>query len=201
MAENFPDQRASEIVAISADQLERRVAERITAALEVLPRALATSCYGLSLVLHENESDPARFRVDVRLNTEAQVAGIMYEGVAPDEARWSLDHWVDVVLWDLDATNPMGDIERQLNGWLSAERRLHGELVGEQGRRFVHRIREVLGRVGAILHDSGSIERVFGRSVPVIVQGPESGPWAKEITAHANPWASKTERRKWFAAA
>lgn len=201
MAEKLSDERAHEIVAMLAAQLERRIAERITAALEVLPRALATSCYGLSLVLHEDRANPTGFRVDVRLNTEAQVAGLTYEGVAPDEARWSLDHWVDVVLWDLDATEPMGDIERHLNTWLSAERSLHGDLVGEQGRRFAYRLREILGRVGAILHASGSIERVFGRSVPVIVQGPQPDPWAKEMTAHANPWASKTERRKWFAAA
>ncbi len=199
MGGSYSEQRLQELVEMATTQLTRHMAMNIKNALELLPRPIVESCRALSLVLHESPDDPMEFRIELRATTESQVSSVERAGISMVEAQWSLDHWIDIVLWDFDCVQPGANIERQTRSWAIAELAANGHPPGGDAR-FAHRIRHMLGRVGASLHESGAIERVFGKNLPVIVQGELYDEWAKEMTAHANPWATKTERRKWFIA-
>ncbi len=196
---SYSEERLQELVEMAARQLIAHMALCISNALELLPRPTVESCEALSLVLHESPDDPMEFRIELRATTASQVQSMSAAGISDPEARWSLDHWIDIVLWDFDCVEPGANIERQTRSWAIAELAANGHPPsGDAG--FAHRVRTLLGQVGAQLHRSGAIERVFGRTLPIIVQGQLYDEWAKEMTAHANPWASKTERRKWFVA-
>ncbi len=195
----------------------------ISSTLSLLPNPLVESCAGLSLILDDLVGGPLDFRVELRGTTDAQVAAEMARGIPDSAARWALEHWIDVALWDLDTAAPSPEFRRTVRTWVTAEIAANG--TPEAGdSAFAHRVRGLLGQVGATLHHTGTIERVFRKSLPLIVQSPPGSglfatlertmhpslprspnrsmqdlEWAKEITAHANPWATKSQRRSWFA--
>lgn len=220
---SFSNQRRQELVELATTQLVRRMSTSIASTLSLLPAPLVESCAGLSLILDDEPGGPLDFRVELRGTTDAQVATELARGIPDSAARWALEHWIDIALWSLDTSAPSPEFRRTVQTWTSAELSANG--TPDQGNSaFAHRVRTLLGQVGATLHHSGSVERVFRKSLPLIVQSPPGSglfasiertmhpslprspnrsmrdlEWCKEVTAHANPWASKSQRRSWFA--
>ncbi|MFJ8432386.1 hypothetical protein ACIQ9P_13935 [Kitasatospora sp. NPDC094019] len=167
-----------------------------TVILERLPGPVRAEVYVLALNIWRVDADDRRPYVEIGHNTESQ-----YRKAAdadPEEARWLYAHWIldgfdrlgnvpgDPVggaLWKAEAAR-LGlwydgpfDLDRSLDDPAVAARtdglRLHFHTsVIDLARR---------------LNESGTVERIFGRPLPVVVFDMDSPGWEEEATVAANP--------------
>jgi hypothetical protein len=160
----------------------------VEAALRRTPPADARDTYVASLFVSDEHEDPTRPTAAVGYNTEAAVAAATARGIAPAEARWGYEHWLqnDLGTFAGERSDKVG--ARLRAGWL-------GELAArdgvtpfrEHGDDINDAFMALLAGVVRGLHADGVITAVFGRPVPVLIHGLEYDPGIARHNRRANP--------------
>jgi hypothetical protein len=169
--------RFEETSAIS--RLSDHIHQTVLQTLDSIPADERPDIYVVSLFVYDEEDDPRLPTVTVGFNTEADVAQSIDPAVVwatdEQEARWNYAFWRqnELTIACASYTDPDGaklreDWARQSKLWYDLP---EGEdaLFNERGvpltRAFVQLLVEVVQR----LHLDGDIERVFGRTLPVLI--------------------------------
>lgn len=156
----------------------------IVAALDRTPPDVANDVYVVSLYVEEG-NDSRTPAVWIGFNTEARVAATTPgaqgpgDGVASDadEARWNYAFWLQNELGIL--ADPDKDPEgaalserwlRDLGLWYSDEDEdADFEAAMEKAEQIDKRFVDLLISITRQLHDDGTVTRVFGRPIPVLI--------------------------------
>ena len=157
-------------------------------ALGRVPAAEAADAYVVSLLVYDEEDDPRMPTVTVGFNTEAQVEATASGASGPDEARWNYAFWLQNDL------GVLGDEERDPRGAALREAWLRDQGVwyddededdeeADPTGAFV----ELIVRIARSLHEDGTVERVFGRPIPVLVHELEYYDEIARQNERANP--------------
>lgn len=148
--------------------LEDYIYSRVRSALDSIPAGERPDIYVVSWFVYDEDDDPRRPTITVGFNTDTNVAAMAVMG-DEDEARWNYAFFpqneLDVLF--RSGADPDGAAVRD-------------QAMGAAGYTFPNddaTVREVTtpwfiaNTVFAArrLHDSGDIDRVFGRPIPVIV--------------------------------
>ncbi|MGW5638380.1 hypothetical protein [Streptomyces sp. NPDC003832] len=168
--------------------------------LERFPAELRPEIYALSFRIWRVDYDYRRPYVAIGYNTESQ-----YERErAPDdpgEARWNYAYWL------LDGFETLGNVPedpaggplyeaevRQLGLWHEGDS--DDDVADDDdadaddedtNELLIEHFYDACIALARHLHDSGRIEKVFGRPLPVIVFDMDNAGWEVEATEAANP--------------
>ncbi len=172
-------------------ELENHIHDAIRDALEAIPAEERADVYVVSLLVYDEEDDPRRPTVTVGYNGESDVATAVAV-TDEQEARWNYAFWRQnelAVICDT-AGDPSGPRLRE--AWARDQGLWFDVPAGEDPmfdergepltRAFVSVVEDAVRR----LH-GGDVERVFGRSLPVLIHELE---YYDEIAAQnlrANP--------------
>ncbi|WP_406439346.1 hypothetical protein OHB00_30170 [Streptomyces sp. NBC_00631] len=162
-----------------------------TGVLERFPEESRPEIYALSFRVWRVDDDKRRPYVAIGYNTESQYAAERRRE-DPDEARWNYACWL------LDGFEMLGNCPEDPAGsalYVEEVRRLGLWFDGDEDAAELDAARELLGRhfadacvrLARDLHDSGRIEKVLGRPLPVVVFDMYCPGWEVEATRAANP--------------
>ncbi|MFF8772778.1 hypothetical protein [Kitasatospora sp. NPDC015120] len=164
--------------------------------LERLPGRVRSEVYVLALNIWRTDADDRRPYVDIGHNTESR-----YRAAAdadPDEARWNYAHWIlegfdrlghvpeDPVggaLWEAEA----GRLGLWYDGPFDLARRLDDAGVAAKADRLRAHFQQTVIALARDLNASGTVARIFGRPLPIVVFDMDSPGWEEEATTAANP--------------
>ncbi|MFE6868154.1 hypothetical protein ACFVFS_16515 [Kitasatospora sp. NPDC057692] len=169
-----------------------------TGILERVPEQLKPETYVLAFNIWRVDADNRRPHVDVGYNTESRYEQEMRRGADPWEARWNYAFWI------LDGFDRLGNVpEDPVGGPLyEEEARERGiwydgafdlgrmldddELRTKSGLLELH-FHDAVVDLARHLHTSGTVTRIFGRPLPVVVFDMDCPGWEEEATRAANP--------------
>ncbi|MFB6888873.1 hypothetical protein ACFCX4_06090 [Kitasatospora sp. NPDC056327] len=167
-----------------------------TGVLERLPRRVRSEVYVLALDVWRVDADDRYPYVGIGHNTESR-----YREAAeaePDEARWNYAHWilegfdrlgnvpgdpVGAPLWEAEAAR----LGLWYDGPFDLGRRLDDPGTALKADLLRSRFQESVIGLARDLNASGTVERIFGRPLPVVVFDMDSPGWEEQATAAANP--------------
>ncbi|MEV0189275.1 hypothetical protein AB0I39_12180 [Kitasatospora purpeofusca] len=167
-----------------------------TGILERLPGPVRAEVYVLALNIWRVDADDRHPYVDIGHNTESQ-----YRKAADadaEEARWFYAHWIldgfdrlgnvpeDQVggaLWEAEA----GRLGLWYDGPFDLDRRLDDPAVAAQANGLRRHFHASVIDLARRLNETGTVERIFGRPLPVVVFDMDSPGWEEEATVAANP--------------
>lgn len=167
----------------------------IVNALEPTPSDVATDVYVVSLFVYDEEDDPRYPTVTVGFNTDAQVAATSNDAWDEDEARWNFAFWLQnelAVLGERER-DPKGAELRELwvreaGLWYSDEDEdADFDAAMEKGEQITSRFVGLIVMITQQLHAEGTISRIFGRPIPVLVHELEYYDEIAEQNRLANP--------------
>lgn len=167
----------------------------IVNALEPTPSDVATDVYVVSLFVYDEEDDPRYPTVTVGFNTDAQVAATSNDAWDEDEARWNFAFWLQnelAVLGERER-DPKGAELRELwvreaGLWYSDEDEdADFDAAMEKGEQITSRFVGLIVMITQQLHAEGTITRIFGRPIPVLVHELEYYDEIAEQNRLANP--------------
>jgi hypothetical protein len=146
--------------------------EFIVTALERTPADAVSDIYVVSLFVSDERDNPGRPTVTVGFNTESRVASTTHAGDA-DEARWNVAFWLQNDLGALAGSERDSTGASLGDDWLrTVAPRQPDEPVGatdcdgeETSAHFV----QLLVVITKQLHADGTIARLFGRPIPVLI--------------------------------
>jgi hypothetical protein len=176
----------------------------IIKALEQTPPDVAPDVYVVSLLVYDEADDPRFPTVSVGFNTDAQVAETTDDASDPEEARWNFAFWLQNELGVLGDTerNPEGAALRQewLRGsglWYEDE---DGAFEDQDGQEpgVTERFVELIVTITKQLHAEGTIDRIFGRPIPVLIHELEYYDEIAEQNLRANPDGLADEFARWI---
>jgi hypothetical protein len=174
----------------------------IVQALERTPADVAADVYVVSLFVYDEDDDTRLPTVMVGFNTEARVAETTDDAGEADEARWNFAFWLQNEL------GVLGDNERDAQGaalreeWIRRlglwfededEEDAYGEEEGIT-RRFV----DLIVAITQQLHAEGTITRIFGRPIPVLIHELEYYDEIAEQNRRANPDGLAEDFARWI---
>nr|WP_198351580.1 hypothetical protein [Streptomyces typhae] len=169
-----------------------------TGILERVPEQLKREIYVLALNIWRVDADNRRPYVDIGYNTESQYEEQMRRDSDHWEARWNYAFWI------LEGFDRLGNVPedrvggplfegevRSLGIWYDGEFDL-GRTLEDDGLRAKSGLLELHFHDAVVglarhLHESGTIERIFGRPLPVMVFDMDCPGWEEEATKAANP--------------
>jgi hypothetical protein len=183
-------------------------------ALAAVPAGQARDVYVVSLLVYDEEDDPRRPTITVGFNTEARVAETTprdgEEARWPrasdaEEARWNYAFWLQNELLVL------GDSERDPRGaalrrewideaglWYSDDDEERDfDAAMERGGEITARFVALAVRLVRRLHETGVIERSFGRPIPALIHELEYYDDIAEQNRVANPPELVAEFDRW----
>jgi hypothetical protein len=178
-----------------------------TEALERTPGEEAREVYVVSLFVDDEDDDPRYPTVTVGYNTEAQVGASLGDASDDGEARWNFAFWLQNELGVLGAADrdPEGarlreQWIRQADLWYSDDEEDDDfEATLAKGEAITSRFVELVVAVAQQLHADGTIERVFGRAIPVLVHELEYYDQIAEQNRRANPAGLADDFARWIA--
>ncbi|GCD97083.1 hypothetical protein [Embleya hyalina] len=163
-----------------------------TSILEDIPGHVRREIYVLGFGIWRIDTDQRRPCVDIGYNTETQYQKEMRPEFDPGEVRWHYAYWI------LDGFNRLGNVPedplggplfeeeaRNLGIWYDGEFDPDRDLEDES--LLLSHFCDAVIDLARYLHASGTIERIFGRPLPVVVFDMESPGWEEEATTAANP--------------
>ncbi|MER5212481.1 hypothetical protein ABT063_18330 [Streptomyces sp. NPDC002838] len=179
----------------SPGAFQAHLREAAVGILERFPEASRPEIYALSFNIWRIDYDDRRPYVAIGYNTETQ-----YERERrpedPGEARWNYACWL------LDGFETLGNVPEDPSGgplYIEEIKRLglwyDGEDVEVGADDVLDAQRDLLSLhfadacvdLARHLHDSGRIEKLFGRPLPVVVFDMDCPGWEIEATEAANP--------------
>jgi hypothetical protein len=185
----------------------------IVAALDRTPREVAPDVYVVSLYVEEGD-DSRTPTVWIGFNTQARVADTAPAAAGPgggvasdaDEARWNYAFWLQ------NALGVLGDPDKDPEGAALSERWLRDlglwysdededadfEAAMEQAERIDERFVDLLISITTQLHDDGTVTRIFGRPIPVLIHELEYYDAIAERNRRANPNGLAEDFARWI---
>lgn len=178
----------------------------ITTALERTPSEVAQDVYVVSLFVRDEADDPRYPTVAVGFNTEAQVASTLARASDADEARWNFAFWIQDELGllgdeddDPEGTRLREQWIRQADLWYSDDEEDDDPGVATtKGAQITSRFAALLVAVAQQLHAEGTIGRVFGRPIPVLIHELEYDDAVAEQNRRANPDGLADDFARWI---
>jgi hypothetical protein len=171
--------------------------ERVAAALAAVPSTARSDVYAVSLFVHDEDDEPEQPTLTVGTNTEGQVqlalAGESAGWALPTdeaEARWNFAFWQQNELTVLCDSQRDPDGEALRNEWIAATGWTvdwDADDADEAADKITSGFVDVCVQLAQRLHSSGEVERLFGRSIPVIVHELEYYDEIAEQNLRANP--------------
>ncbi|MFW5418062.1 hypothetical protein J0910_15730 [Nocardiopsis sp. CNT-189] len=176
----------------------RRTAED---ALARIPAETRAEIYLVGMRLDSTEQDPRRPYLALGYNTESHYRYEMEHRSSPDplEVRWLYAHW----MLDVEREAFIGHHEADPEGTALLVREAealgvryggHGEEAdggidaGEDAEeRLTSRFDDLCVDLARHLHESGSLERILGRPVPIVLYDMFRGDTETALTKAANP--------------
>ncbi|MEV5604674.1 hypothetical protein AB0L33_24865 [Streptomyces sp. NPDC052299] len=166
--------------------------------LECIPEHLKHEVYVLALNIWRIDADNRRPYVDIGYNTESQYQKGMLGDADPWEVRWNYAFWI------LEGFDRLGNVPedpvggplyeeetRRLGMWYDGEfdldRMLEDEKLSAKSELLELHFNDAVIDLARYLHSSGTIERVFGRPLPVVIFDMDCPGWEEEATKAANP--------------
>ncbi len=150
---------------------------RVTAlqALDSIPTTERGDIYAVSLLVYDEEDDPRKPTVTVGFNTEDDVRNARELASDADEARWNYAFWQQNELAIICESNedPTGAQLRERwardSGlWYDLAQGEHASF-NARGEPLTTGFIQLLIEVVQRLHRDAEIERIFGRSIPVLI--------------------------------
>src|SRR3954453_4320562 len=174
----------------------------IVQALERTPADVAADVYVVSFYVYDEEDDPRLPTVTVGFNTEEQVAETADDASDADEARWNFAFWLQNELGVLAGTerDPEGaglreEWIRSVGLWYEDD--AHED---EDGDGITERFVELIVAIAQQLHAEGTITRIFGRPIPVLIHELEYYDEIAEQNLRANPDGLADDFARWIEA-
>ncbi|MFM9589368.1 hypothetical protein ACKI1J_11365 [Streptomyces scabiei] len=169
-----------------------------TGILERLPEQVKREIYVLALNIWRVDADNRHPCVDIGYNTESRYEQQLRRDADPWEVRWNYAYWI------LGGFHRLGNVPEDPVGAPLHEEEARGLGIWYDGEFALDRMLEDDGlraRSGLLerhfhdavidlarhLHTSGTIERVFGRPLPVVVFDMDCPGGEEEATEAANP--------------
>ncbi|MFF7456033.1 hypothetical protein [Kitasatospora sp. NPDC008115] len=164
--------------------------------LERLPEQVRSDVYVLAFNIWRVDADDRRPYVHIGHNTESRCGAAA--DADPDEARWNYAHWIlegfdrlgnvpedpaGGALWEEEA----GRLGLWYDGPFDLGRRLDDAEVATKADQLRAHFQEAVISLARDLNTSGTVERIFGRPLPVVVFDMDSPGWEEEATMAANP--------------
>jgi hypothetical protein len=168
---------------------------------------IASDVYVVSLFVYDEEDDPRLPTVTVGFNTEARVAETAEKAFDEEEARWNYAFWLQNELGVLGDRNGDPDGARLRDEWVveaglwftdedaDADIDAAEEKIEQITSRFVERIVTVTQRI----HAEGTITRIFGRAIPVLIHELEYYDEIAQQNLRANPNGLADDFARWIA--
>lgn len=142
-----------------------------TGILERVPEPLKRETYVLAFNIWRIDADNRHPYVDIGYNTESQYEEQTRRSSDPWEARWNYAFWI------LEGFDKLGNVPEDPVGAPLYEKETRNLGIWYDGEFDLARH----------LHASGTIERIFGRPLPVVVFDMDCPGWEEEATKAANP--------------
>ncbi|MFF2654702.1 hypothetical protein [Streptomyces sp. NPDC058045] len=169
-----------------------------TGILERLPGQLRREIYVLAFNIWRVDADDRHPYVDIGYNTESRYREMCRGASDPREARWNYAFWI------LEGFDRLGNIpedpvggplfEAEANtlgiwydGAFDLARTLEDEDIRARSGRLQVHFHDAVVDLARHLHTSGTVERIFGRPLPVVVFDMDCPGWEEEATRAANP--------------
>jgi hypothetical protein len=179
----------------------------LTAALERTPSDVVQDVYVVSLFLYDEADDPRYPTVTVGFNTETQVGSTLERASDADEARWNFAFWKQNELGilgdedgDPEGTRLREQWIRQADLWYSDDEEDDDPAAATaKGAQITSRFVALIVAVAQQLHAEGTIERVFGRAIPVLIHELEYSGEIAEQNLRANPAGLADDFARWIA--
>lgn len=179
---------------VSPMRLDEYAKAFITSALERTAGDVARDVYVVSLFVYDEDDDPRYPTVTVGFNTEARV-GSTTGASDVDEARWNFAFWLQNELGILGGhgSDPEGarlreQWIRQADLWYTDDEEDDDFAAATaKGEKITARFVELLVTAAQQLHADGTIERIFGRPIPVLIHELEYYDVIAEQNVRANP--------------
>jgi hypothetical protein len=160
----------------------------VEAALRRVPAADTRDAYVVSLFVSNELEDPARPTAAVGYNTEPAVAAAAARGIAPLEARWRYEHWLQNDLGTLAGERSDPEGARLRSRWLGQLAARDGIMpMHEHGEDILDAFMGLLAGVVRTLHADDALAAVFGRPLPVLIHGLEYDVATLRHSRRANP--------------
>jgi hypothetical protein len=178
----------------------------VVEALERTPDDVAPDVYVVSLFAYDEEDDPRKPTLTIGFNTESQVAATIGDASDADEARWNFAFWLQNELGVLGGSHR--DAEgaalreewiRSLDLWYSDEEEdADFDAAMEKGGQSTARFVELAITITQQLHAEGTIARIFGRPIPVLIHELEYYDEIAEQNQRANPEGLADGLTRWI---
>lgn len=165
----------------------------VAAALRALSQEEKAGVYALSFYISDDDDDPRNPTLMVGFNTEAQCKASVAEASSADEARWNFAFWLQNCIASFgeresDSAGAAAEwIAAQGLAYTDADEAADYDRCMDLGGRIVTQFVELSCGVARRLHETGVVESVFGRSIPILVHELEYYDEIAEQTASANP--------------
>jgi hypothetical protein len=171
----------------NADPFHTHLERGIREALSRISSAETPDIYVVSLFVYDENDDPAKPTVTVGYNTEQAVADTTPQAWDEGEARWNYAFWLQNELSVLadSGLDPVGASLR--DDWTF---RVDGDDAGnipDESPPITWRFVELLIDIVRELHADGTISRVFGQSIPVLIHELEYYDLIAAQNRQANP--------------
>ena len=165
--------------------------------LERVPEQVKREIYVLAFNIWRIDADKRHPYVDIGYNTESRYEDMLRHGDSW-EARWNHAFWI------LEGFDKLGNVPedpigaplheqeaRSLGIWYEGEFDL-ARMLNDEGLRTKSGLLELHFHNAVIdlarhLHESGTLEKIFGRPLPVVVFDMACPGWEQEATTAANP--------------
>ncbi|MFI6588309.1 hypothetical protein [Embleya sp. NPDC050493] len=167
--------------------------------LERVPEQLKREIYVLAFNIWRIDADDRHPYVDIGYNTESRYEEEIRRGNSdPREVRWNYAFWI------LEGFDKLGNVPedpvggplyeeeaRRIGIWYDGEfdldRMLDDDELGAKSGLLQLHFHDAVIDLARHLHASRTIERIFGRPLPVVVFDMDCPGWEEEATKAANP--------------
>ena len=181
------------------ETFQTHLRQAATGILERVPEQLKREIYVLAFNVWRIDADNRHPYVDIGYNTESHYEEEMRRGDSdPWEVRWNYAFWI------LEGFDKLGNVPedpaggplheeeaRNLGIWYDGEfdlvRMLEDDELRAKSRLLELHFHDSVVDLVRHLHASGTVERIFGRPLPVVVFDMDCPGWEEEATKAANP--------------
>lgn len=193
---------------ISMSSLEETIYQMIQKRMATWEQQLLEDIYVLSFYIECEEDDPRQPRLVFGYNTESQVQNSLSDASDPAEARWNYAFWLqneEIFIGDsyddeASETLPLRDqwVQSLPSYYTDELEEADFNRAMELGDQIVANFYELVKSVIQRLHDQGDIQRVFGRTVPLLIHELEYNDEIAAMNKDMNPVDSVREFVAWI---
>lgn len=160
---------------MASTSLAGSLALPIEAALRAIPKELRSSIYVVSFFVCDDEDDPRRPTLTVGYNTIERWKASIPAASDFAEAKWNFAFWLQNELIKFGGDSSSG--AALVGAWVAstglsysdAEEDADFEACLERGGQITEAFVQECCEIVRLLHASGAVTEIFGRSIPVLV--------------------------------